>query len=194
MSSIEDFIAIVEERGVRYALLGALAVSAIRPFRTTHDVDVAVDPADLWKLKQGLSSLGYVLVENPRLGKLEFKHREKGDIDVYTNEISGLSVRLLLDRSVEAELYGRKVRVISPEDVLLLKALARRERDLADIAVILMEVGDELEWDYLKRMGRELGLDLRDILRRSIERIPISVDNPPKVRKKLRRLVGDALG
>ncbi len=51
MSSIEDFLSVAEERKVRYALLGALAVSAIRPFRTTHDVDVAVHPADLWKLK-----------------------------------------------------------------------------------------------------------------------------------------------
>lgn len=191
MSSIEDFLSVAEERKVRYALLGALAVSAIRPFRTTHDVDVAVHPADLWKLKQGLSNLGYVLLENPRLGKLEFKHRVKGDIDVYVEKISGLSVKQLLERAVEAEIDERRVRVISPEDALLLKALAGRERDLADIAVILMEVGDRIDWEYVKTMGGELGLDLKNILRRSIERLPISVDNPPKVRKTLRRLIDD---
>ncbi len=189
MSSIEDFLSVAEERKVRYALLGALAVSAIRPFRTTHDVDVAVDPADLWKLKQGLSGMGYVLLENPRLGKLEFKHRMKGDIDVYVERVSGLSVRQLLERAVEAEIDGRRVWVISPEDALLLKALARRERDLADIAVILTEVGDRIDWEYVKAMSSELDLDLKEVLRKSIERLPISVDNPPKVRKTLRRLI-----
>jgi len=193
MSSIDDFLTVVEERGVRYALLGALAISAIRPFRITHDVDVAVDPADLWKLKQGLSNLGYVLLKNPRLGKLEFKHREKGDIDVYTESISGISVKLLLDRSLEAELDGRKVRVISPEDALLLKALAGRERDLADIAVILLEMGSRLDWDYVKKMGAELDLKLKDILRKSVDRLPISVENPPKVRKELRKLIDDIM-
>ncbi len=193
MSSIEDFLSVAEERKVRYALLGALAVSAIRTFRTTHDVDVAVDPADLWKLKQGLSSMGYVLVENPRLGKLEFKHRDKGDIDVYVDEISGMSVKQLLERAVEGEIEGKKVRVISPEDALLLKALAARERDLADIAVILTEVGEKIDWEYVRRMSDELGLDLRSILRRSIDRLPISVDNPPKVRKRLRRLIESVL-
>ncbi len=138
-----------------------------------------------------MSNLGYVLLENPRLGKLEFKHRVKGDIDVYVEKISGLSVKQLLERAVEAEIDGRRVRVISPEDALLLKALAGRERDLADIAVILMEAGDRIDWEYVKTIGGELGLDLRNILRRSIERLPISVDNPPKVRKTLKRLIDD---
>ncbi len=193
MSSIDDFLSVAEERRVRYALMGALAISAIRTFRTTHDVDVAVHPADLWKLKRGLSSLGYVLVENPRLGKLEFKHRVKGDIDVYVDKISGLSVKQLLNRAVEAEIDGRRVWVISPEDALLLKALARRERDLADIAVILIEVGDRIDWEYVKTLSSELNLDLKEVLRRSIERLPVSVDNPPKVRKILRRLVDNML-
>lgn len=193
MSSIEDFLRVAEDMNVRYAFLGALAVSAIRPFRMTHDVDVAVHPADLWKLKQGLSNLGYMLVENPRLGKLEFKHREKGDIDVYTESISGLSVELLLRRSVEAELRGMKVRVISPEDVLLLKVAAGRERDLADIALILFELGERLDWDYVREMGDRLKLKLKDILKKSVERLPISVENPPKVRKELKKLIEDVM-
>jgi len=85
MSSLDDFLEAAEGK-VRYALLGALAVQAYVPYRYTHDVDVAVDHADLWKLKGELESKGYVLIENPRLGKLEFKHRGKGDIDVYTEE------------------------------------------------------------------------------------------------------------
>ena len=52
---------------------------------------------------------------------------------------------------------------------------------------------DELDWDYLRMSSSELKMDLRGFLLRSIERIPLTVDNPPKVRKRLRGLIEDAL-
>jgi len=121
MSSLHDFLQVADDLSVRYALLGATAVSTWCPYRVTHDVDAAVDKADLWKLKKGLIPLGYVLVENPRLGKSEFKHRSKGDIDIYTDKVSGIDVSELLRRSVEGKLEGRRVRVVSPEDLIILK-------------------------------------------------------------------------
>ncbi len=193
MSSLHDFLDIAEGFNVRYALLGAIAVSAWCPYRKTHDIDVAVDRADLWKLKNGLIPLGYVLVENPRLEKFEFKHRSKGDIDVYINKISGINVADLLERSVERELEGRRVRVASLEDLILLKAKAGRERDMSDASVILVNFWDKLDWEYLKGRALDLKVDLKLFLIKSLDRIPISVNNIPKVRKELKELVEERL-
>ena len=129
MSSLVDLVEAAGRR-VKYALLGALAVQAYVPYRYTHDVDVAVDKAHLWMLRDGLELRGYVMVENPRLGKLEFKHRDKGDIDVYTEEISGISVETLLRRAREGVIQGLRVSVVSPEDLILLKCRAGREGPL----------------------------------------------------------------
>ncbi|RLG46143.1 MAG: hypothetical protein DRO06_04870 [Thermoproteota archaeon] len=194
MSCFEDFVEAASRSGARYALLGAWAVAAVVSFRTTHDVDVAVERADLWRLRAELEPLGYVLVENPRLGKLEFKHRERGDIDVYTESVSGVPVGLILERAVEAEVSGRRVSVASPEDLLLMKAAAGRERDMADAAAILAAAGERLDWEYMARASSELGIPLRDFLLRSLSRLPIQVSNPPKVRKALKGLVEEKLG
>ena len=145
MSSLHDFLDAADTLNLRYALLGALAVSAWNPYRRTHDVDVAIEKSDLWKLKNFLAPLGYFIVENPRLGKLELKHRSKGDIDIYTDEVSGIRVSDLLRRSVERELEGRRVRVVSPEDLIILKAKAGRERDMSDVSVILVNLKENLE-------------------------------------------------
>lgn len=193
MSSLLDFLEVAEGFNVRYALLGAMALDAWCSYRKTHDVDVAVDKTDLWKLKNGLIPLGYVLIENPRLEKFEFKHRLKGDIDVYTDKVSGISVIELLERSVERELEGRRVRVVSLEDLVLLKAKAGRERDMADVSVILVNFGEKLDWDYLRRRSSDLKLNLRIFLIKSLDRIPVSVDNIPKVRKRLKELVDEKL-
>ncbi len=192
MSSLGDFLEAADDK-VRYALLGALAVQAYVPYRYTHDVDVAVDRADLWKLKGELESKGYVLIENPRLGKLEFKHRGKGDIDVYTEEISGIDVGLLIRRSRLASILGMKARVVSPEDLLLLKCKAGRERDLADVAALLVRLANDLDWDYLNQASKDLKMNLKGFLIRSLERIPLIVNNPPKVRKSLKKLIEDKL-
>jgi hypothetical protein len=192
MSSLHDFLYIADSFNLRYALLGAIAVNIWNPYRRTHDIDAAVDRADLLKLKESLVSLGYVLVENPRLEKFEFKHR-KGDIDIYTDKVSGIDVSDLLTRAIEGELEGRRVKVVSPEDLILLKAKAGRERDMADISVILVNLRGNLDWSYLKEKASNLKIDLRSFLVRSLDRIPISVNNIPKVRKELRALIEEKL-
>ncbi|RSN67041.1 hypothetical protein D9Q81_09170 [Candidatus Korarchaeum cryptofilum] len=193
MSSLNDFLDATDALKLRYALLGALAVRAWNPYRKTHDVDVAIEKSDFWKLKNFLAPLGYFVVENPRLGKLELKHRYKGDIDVYTDEVSGIRVSDLLKRSVERELEGRRVRVVSPEDLIILKAKAGRERDMADISVVLVNLKDDLDWNYLKERASSLKIDLKSFLLRSLERIPVYVENVPKVRKSIKKIIEERL-
>ncbi|MEM2377817.1 MAG: hypothetical protein QXV05_04770 [Candidatus Korarchaeum sp.] len=48
---------------------------------------------------------------------------------------------------------------------------------------------DELDWGYLREIDREFRLNLKAFLLKSFERLPISLNNPVKVRKELRRMI-----
>jgi len=83
--------------------------------------------------------------------------------------------------------------VISPEDLIILKAKAGRERDMSDISIVLVNLKDDLDWKYLKERASSLKIDLKSFLLRSLERIPVHVENAPKVRKSLRRIIEERL-
>ncbi|MEM2135242.1 MAG: nucleotidyltransferase [Candidatus Jordarchaeaceae archaeon] len=191
MSLLDDFLLSCQESGARYALVGAWALIQIARYRTTHDVDAAVPKRDLWKLKEKLEGRGYFYLYNPRLEKHEFKHSEKGDIDIYTENIGGIPVEQLIGRATSVTLESQKVSCISPEDLILVKLAAGRERDMADIAVILYHMIEKLDWNYLNEEARKLNIRLREGLISSVQRLPINVVNPPKVKKRLTEKIND---
>jgi predicted nucleotidyltransferase len=131
MLLLDDFLLACQKSNVKYALVGAWALIQITQYRTTHDLDAAVLKTDLWKLKEKLEEIGYFYLYNPRLEKHEFKHTEKGDIDIYTETIGGIPIEQLVDRASTIAIEGQSLRCISPEDLILVKLAAGRERDMA---------------------------------------------------------------
>jgi Nucleotidyltransferase of unknown function (DUF6036) len=55
------------------------------------------------------------------------------------------------------EFEGRKLTVVTPEDLVLLKLLANRPRDIGDVQDILFIQG-QLDESYMKRWAVELGI------------------------------------
>jgi predicted nucleotidyltransferase len=192
MSLLDDFLLSCQKSNARYALVGAWALIQIARYRTTHDVDAAVLKTDFWKLKEKIEEMGYFYVYNSRLEKHELKHAEKGDIDVYTEKIGGIPVEQLIERASTVVFENRKLRCISPEDLILVKLIAGRERDMADIAVVLYHLIEKLDWNYLNGEAKKINIKLREGLIKSVERLPITVVNPPKVRKKLIERINDS--
>lgn len=53
-----------------------------------------------------------------------------------------------------------KLRVINPEDLIVMKLHARRSGvDLQDLTSIMIRQHDELDWGYVEDRARELGLE-----------------------------------
>ncbi len=137
------------------------------PYRRTHDIDLVVRERDLPTLRACLGGMGFAHSRPPHLVKHAFKGREAGEVDVYTREVGGLPVdEGLFRRGREASYGGTRVRVPSLEDLLRLKLTAGREIDLTDVALLLHEVGRDLD-------GRRL-LELVEtrLLREAAPRIP----------------------
>jgi hypothetical protein len=68
----------------------------------------------------------------------------------------------VLDRANTGTLRGRPITVVTPEDLVILKLLASRERDLEDAASVLGRTGDVLDTTLIDREADALALGIPD--------------------------------
>ena len=152
MSIIEAFVKTIsffdelKEEGLLedYALIGGLALSAwVRP-RTTKDVDLAV------AVSKKITWEDIISIIETRLHKKVAvqKGTRRSNIKEKLSFISGqIEVDLISTRGFElasaavknavvAEVFGRKVKVVTPEYIILLKLLPLSSQDAVDIKTL----------------------------------------------------------
>jgi hypothetical protein len=166
---LADLAAALDVVGARWYVFGAQAALVWgRPGLTT-DVDVTVQcdvPTD--HLVRALAAHGFSLridatdafVRTTRVVPLE--HGVSGlALDVV---LAGPGLEeLFLQRAVPIDIAGTSVPFISPEDLIVTKLLAGREKDIEDVRGVLSERGNELD---IARMRTTLRL-LEDALGQS---------------------------
>ena len=169
ISLLTDIVRVLNEQRYDYALAGGLAYSALVAPRATLDVDVLIlmpdrPPAALF---DGLRSALGVLVPHP--APMAFKRATiwrviggEGEREVTLDFILAESEfhRTALRRKRAVTFAGLSLPIVTPEDLVLLKALADRPQDRADIHGIVAAYGAELDREYLKNWANRLGLDL----------------------------------
>lgn len=129
---------------------------ALRTFtgigRTTKDLDLFVRPGDVDRTLDTLSRDAWQSeVRFPHwLAKV---HGPEGDIDVIFRNQNGLMEvdDPWFERAAEQEIFGVKVLICPPEEMLASKAFVmERERyDGSDVAHLLYQCAEELNWDRL---------------------------------------------
>ena len=65
-----------------------------------------------------------------------------------------------IERAFEIEFFGFKLKVITLEDLILLKTCANRTQDLADLDKIYETYDDEIDHGYLKFWADKLNISL----------------------------------
>jgi predicted nucleotidyltransferase len=167
--ALRDVVLLLDELKVPYVVMGGIAVRVYGIPRPTHDVDftLGMDRDRLPELYAEIANRGYTVPEEYRKGwidqvagmplvKLRLYLQDRGiDIDIFLAE--SRFQRELLSRRRRAILDGTPVWLVSPEDLILLKLLAGRPRDIADVADVLFTQG-ELDRAYLRTWARELGI------------------------------------
>ena len=155
--------------GISHAVMGGLAIRLLGIPRPTFDVDLTVAiPRDrLPELYAELDAAGFDVPDVYRGGwvdevagmpLIKFKLYVGGrgiDADIFLAETR--FQRELMRRSTRDELWGIPVSLTTPEDLILLKLVANRPRDLGDIADLRMVQGD-LDEAYMRRWAAELGI------------------------------------
>jgi hypothetical protein len=167
--AMADLMALFERMQIRHAVMGGIAVRAYGIPRPTFDVDftIAIDRSRLVELYQAVSALGYTVSEEYTKGWIDqvagmplvrFRLYLEGrsvDVDVFLAESAYQDQ--LLSRRRHAVVDDRPVWLVSPEDLVLLKLIAARPRDMLDVADVLFTQG-QLDIEYMRIWATKLGV------------------------------------
>ena len=146
----------LDRAGTRFLVVGGLAVVVVGEPRITADADaiVFVSQAEAEALIRQAAEAGFELseeVERERLaatGTLRFR-RGRFQLDLITASLPFEDAAY--GRASHHDLFGIRLPFPSPEDLILLKVLAGRDKDLLDAAGVVRRHGDRLDLDYLER-------------------------------------------
>jgi hypothetical protein len=171
-SSLHDLVGLFERLEIPYAVMGGLAVRLYGIPRPTFDVDftAAVERDRLPELYDRLRDIGYTVSDQYAKGWVDtvagmpiiktklFIEGRSIDIDIFLAESP--YQQELLTRRRRTETLGSPVWFVSPEDLVLLKLISYRPRDVADIGDVLFTQG-QLDETYLRRWAAVLGVSSR---------------------------------
>lgn len=145
----------MEASGLKYVFIGGIASGGLGRPRSTHDIDLFVKPEDAQLALQALARLGFTTEKtDPSWLYKGFKE------DILVDVIFKSKGEIYLDaemyqRSQQAEFHGKQLRLVAPEDLLIIKAAAHSELTPGhwhDATALLSHAS--LDWDYLIRRAR----------------------------------------
>ena len=137
--------AALERSGTECAAYGGLALGMYGEPRETRDADFAVTGVDVERARIALAELGVEVVvafSSLRFGGCDVSRlslvggNQANTVDLVSPRSSRFAANVLR-RAVTGSLRGREIRAISPEDFVILKVLATRERDLEDARSVI---------------------------------------------------------
>jgi predicted nucleotidyltransferase len=153
--AFEALIDTLSERGIRYAVIGGIAAIQYSRVRTTDDVDVlvAVPQISLAGLFEALRDRGFDVDVTRNIRQF----RDHGLTTVrYRQVLVDLMRPILpayahvLDRAIDASIFGRTVRVSSAEGLIVTKLISARPQDETDIRDLLASYSGKLDLAYVR--------------------------------------------
>jgi hypothetical protein len=167
--ALSDFAVVFDKLNVPYVVMGGIAVRFYGIPRATYDVDftVSIERDRLSDLYHLIREIGYTIPDTYDAGWVDsvagmplikarlYLEGHGIDIDLFLAE--SRFQRQMLNRRRQEHLEDNLLWLVSPEDLVLLKLLAGRPRDYADIGDIFFTQG-QLDETYLRQWARELGV------------------------------------
>lgn len=141
--------------GIPYMFIGGLALAIYGRATPIEDLDIMVKHEDAEKAIKALEEAGFDTKE-PSQNWLHKAAKSGVLVDIITRSEGDLYVDPeMLDRSVTKDYKGQQVRLVSAEDLLVMKAIAHEE-DTAHYwhDAMTLIVGAELDWKYVVRRAR----------------------------------------
>lgn len=157
---LAEAVRALDDGSVPYVLMGGIGSAAHGRPRWTHDIDFFVRPDDARKALDALAARGFATQETDQhwLYKglkdnvlVDIIFRSKGD--VYLDED-------MLVHAEERTFKGVCIRTISPEDLLIIKAIVHEENiphHWHDALSIISGAADSIDWEYLVRRAKQHG-------------------------------------
>jgi predicted nucleotidyltransferase len=153
--AVGDAVDALEQARIPYVLTGGLASSVLGRSRATDDVDMLVRADDADRALEALGEAGF---ETERTNPQWIFKATRDDIviDLMFWLKGGITLDAeMLDRAGVGEVAGRRVQVMPPEDLIVVKAIAHDEQSTRHwgdaLGVIAVQ---SLDWAYLVTRAR----------------------------------------
>jgi hypothetical protein len=155
----------LERAKIPYLITGALAVACYAAPRATADIDVMVPlGANARAFISHARSAGFKL-DKPTEKRVKGIFMQSG-VATLTPPGEEFSVDLIarknvsdfIERARTFEIFGKEMRVISPEDLIVEKLLVWRGADLTDVARIIVSQWGKLDLDNLRKFAKKEGV------------------------------------
>jgi len=152
---------LLKKSKIRHFYIGGLAVLATGEPRMTRDVDLImfVPKANVERLVDAFVDGGFsvnrrgALADAAERGALSMRYGGVAvDVILASTDLEESAWR----RRKRRRVFGRTVNMPSPEDLILLKVIPGRPRDLEDVKGIVASFGPELDRTYLRRWAQRL--------------------------------------
>jgi hypothetical protein len=149
--------------GLPYAFMGGLASTALGRNRWTHDIDLLVRQEDARDLLRVFADAGYDTEERDQAWLYKaYRHGVMIDF-IFAVRLPAGDRAITLDeqmlaRTREADFNGVRLRVVAPEDLLVIKAVSHQEfrsRHWFDALGLIAAGG--LDWDHLVQRATRYG-------------------------------------
>jgi hypothetical protein len=166
--NLKKIINLLESNNYQYALAGGLAFSALIEPRATLDIDMVllVDEINFPSLANHFLRIFPDMIIHPKpmiFSQIKIWRMINPDngkdliIDFLLAENDFL--KNILERVIEINFMNLIIKTITLEDLVILKLLAHRKQDLADIEKILLAGKNNLDYSYIKKWTKALNLN-----------------------------------
>ena len=152
---LREAVEAVDRAGYAFLVLGGLASSLVGRPRWTHDIDFLVRPDDARDVLEALRGAGFTTEETDPIWIYK-AFKDDVMVDVIFMVMGGIYLDdEMQSRSIERDYQDLRLKIPSPEDQIVIKAIVHREetsRHWFDALAILGRA--QLDWTYLTRRGR----------------------------------------
>lgn len=170
---LDDITRLLTKNKIPYLLTGSYAVSYYGIPRATHDIDLIIEVSreNYSQLKKAIDGLDKAyLIDNNQIKKaiekssqFDILHLDSGiKIDFWLVGRNDFD-RSKLIRGKNITLYGQKIHLVSPEDLILTKLLwckqVRSEKHIRDCVGIWKVQGKKLDKKYLELWAKRLAIE-----------------------------------
>ncbi len=146
----------LEEANIHYLFIGGIASGGLGRPRSTFDIDVFVRPEEAELTLRALAKKGFDTEKTDPVW-LYKGYKENILVDIIFKSKGEIYLDSeMYQRITVAEFHGKKLRLVSPEDLVIIKAAAHSELTPGhwhDALAILSHA--KIDWEYLLRRARK---------------------------------------
>ena len=177
-----SIIPILNQLGVRYATVGALAVSYYGVVRASLDADAIISVAGskeaMDSLMNGLKKMGLSAtyrageMGDPLAGVISVADGNLNRVDLILG-IQGMEPDAF-SRTVSVTLLGCEIQLVGLNDLIAMKLFAGGPLDQEDVRGILNVARSQVDWNLVRRLSSRYGEETLSLLEQMLREVPIS--------------------